>query len=234
VDLNLTFPENYSSTDLAGADVVFTVTVNKIVDKIVLTYDELTDDYVSANLGYDTVSALYDGVKEYLESNNEQSRTVAERSAALDKLIEISKIAVPDGLLEMKTDQYIQQFTNQNCSDGTSLSDYLSSTYGMTEDEFRSTINSQMEENLDDELVLEALANAEGDTVDEDGFADYVSSSMESGSYETEDELYAAFDSDYEDGRTYLEQRYLLTNALSDLLDTCKITYTGEETNEEE
>jgi hypothetical protein len=91
-----------------------------------------------------------------------------------------------------------------------------------------------MEENLDDELVLEALANAEGDTVDEDGFAEYVASSMESGSYDTEDELYAAFDSDYEDGRTYLEHRYLLTNALSDLLDTCKITYTGEDTNEEE
>jgi FKBP-type peptidyl-prolyl cis-trans isomerase (trigger factor) len=164
----------------------------------------------------------------------ESDRTVAERSAVLDKLLEISKIAVPDGLLEMKVDQYIQQFTNQNCTDGTSLSDYLSSTYGMTEEDFKSTINTQMEENLDDELVLEALANAEVDTVDEEGFAEYVASSMESGSYDTEDELYAAFDSDYEDGRTYLEHRYLLTNALSYLLDTCKITYTGEDTNEEE
>lgn len=31
VDLNLTFPENYGEPDLAGADVVFTVTVNGIV-----------------------------------------------------------------------------------------------------------------------------------------------------------------------------------------------------------
>lgn len=30
VDLNLTFPENYQSTELAGAEVVFTVTVNFI------------------------------------------------------------------------------------------------------------------------------------------------------------------------------------------------------------
>jgi FKBP-type peptidyl-prolyl cis-trans isomerase (trigger factor) len=210
------------------------VTVNKIVNKTVLTYDELTDDYVSANTSYDTVADLYDDVKSYLESNSEQDRTVAERSAVLDKLIEISKIAVPDGLLDMKVDQYIQQFTNQNCSDGTSLSDYLSSTYGMTEDEFKTTITSQMEENLDDELVLEALANAQGDTVDEDGFADYVSTSMESGSYSTEDELYEAFDSDYEDGKTYLEHRYLLTNALSELLDMCNITYTGETETEAE
>ena len=43
-DLNLTFPENYQSAELAGAKVVFTVTVNKIVDKEIVTYDKLTDD----------------------------------------------------------------------------------------------------------------------------------------------------------------------------------------------
>jgi trigger factor len=232
VDLNLTFPENYSE-ELGGADVVFTVTVNKIVNKQVLTYEELTDDYVSSNMSYDSVAALYDDMKSYMESNNEQDRTVAARSAVLDKLIENSKIAVPDGLLDMKVDQYIQQFTNQNCSDGTTLADFLDSTYGMTEDDFRSTVTTQMEENLDDELVLEALANAEGTTVDEDGFAEYVSSSMTSGSYDTEDDLYAAFDSDYEDGKTYLEHRYLLTSALTNLLDQCSITYTGEDTDAE-
>jgi hypothetical protein len=58
---------------------------------------------------------------------------------------------------------------------------------------------------------------------------------MTSGSYDSEDELYAAYDSDYEDGKAYLERRYLLTNALSNLVDTCKITYTGEdETTETE
>ncbi len=32
VDLNLTFPEDYGATDLAGADVVFTVTINGIYE----------------------------------------------------------------------------------------------------------------------------------------------------------------------------------------------------------
>ena len=31
VDLNLTFPENYGSEELAGADVIFTVTVKKVI-----------------------------------------------------------------------------------------------------------------------------------------------------------------------------------------------------------
>lgn len=229
VDLNLTFPENYQSEDLAGADVIFTVTVNKIVKKTSIQYDQLDDEYVSSNLNYDSVDAMYDEIKSYLEQDCEQNRVVAERSAVLDKLIENSKIAIPDGLLEMKVDQYIQQFTKQNCEDGKTLSDYLSANYNMTEDDFKTKITQEMEANLDDEMALEALVKAEGETLDEDGFSAYISSAMKNGNYETEEELYAAYDSDYEDGKSYLQNRYLLTNALTNLLDKCQITYTGEE-----
>ena len=97
----------------------------------------------------------------------------------------------------------------------------------MTEDDFKSTITNEMESNLDDELVLEALVKAEGGTLDEKGFADYIATAMQSGNYKTEDELYAAYDSDYEDGKSYLEHRYLLTTALTNLIDKCNITYTG-------
>lgn len=227
VDLNLTFPENYQSAELAGADVVFTVTVNKIVKKVDISYDGLTDEYVLSNLGSDSVEDFYNDTKSYLETNNEQNRTVAEREAVLNKLIENSKVAIPDGLLDMKVDQYTQQFIRQNCTGDTTLSDYLSANYNMSEDDFKSTITVELENNLDDELVLEALVKAEGETLDEEGFQEYVSTMMENGGYKTEDELYAAYDSDYEEGKAYLQNRYLLTNALTNLLNKCKITYTG-------
>lgn len=234
VDLNLTFPENYQSAELAGADVVFTVTVNKIVSRIETTYDQLTDEYVNRKLNYDSVDALYNETKSYMEMSNEQRRVAAEREAVLVKLLEISKITVPDGLLDMKVDQYVQQFAAQNCTGDKTLSDYLSANYNMTEEDFKTTVTKEMETNLNDELVLEALAKAEGETLDEAGFSEYVSSAMESGNFKTEDELYAAYDSDYEDGKTFLQQRYLLTNALTNLIDKCKITYTGADTNEQE
>ena len=104
----------------------------------------------------------------------------------------------------------------------------------MTEEEFKTSVTKEMETNLNDELVLEALAKAEGETLDEAGFSEYVSSAMESGNFKTEDELYAAYDSDYEDGRSYLEHRYLLTNALTNLLDKCNIVYTGADASEAE
>lgn len=237
LDLNLTFPENYQSAELAGAAVVFTVTVNKIVEKKIITYDKLTDEFVTNNLsafGFGSVEEFYNETQSYMNDDCEENRVVAERAAAIDTLIANSKVAVPDGLLEMKVDQYIQQFTNQNCTDDKTLADVLKSQYNMTEDEFRETITKEMSENLDDELTLEALAKAEGETIDEEGFAEYISQAMTNGNYESEEELYKAYDSDYEDGKSYLQNRYLLTNTLTNLLNKCNITYTGTNANEAE
>ena len=59
-DLNLTFPEDYGSAELAGKAVVFTVTVNAVMESVV---PELTDEFASENFGCDTVAeyilALY-------------------------------------------------------------------------------------------------------------------------------------------------------------------------------
>lgn len=229
VDLDLTFPENYQSEELAGAAVVFTVTVNRIVEKKEISYAELTDDYVAANLSYESVDELYNETKSYMETSNAKNQTVAERTAVLDALIENSKVAIPDGLLDMKVEQYIQQFTVQNCEDGTTMADYLQSNYNMTEEAFNETITNEMQENLDDELVLEALVKAEGKTVDEEGFSAYIADAMQNGNYASEEELYADYDSDYEDGRSYLEHRYLLTEVLTDIVEKCNLTYTGKD-----
>lgn len=74
-DLNLTFPDNYGNAELAGADVVFTVTLNKIYE---LSKPELNDDFV-AGLGIEDVATveeyrkyLYDN---YMEDAQEQYET---------------------------------------------------------------------------------------------------------------------------------------------------------------
>ena len=50
-DLNLTFPDNYHSEELAGQAVVFTVTVNSVQRQVI---PEFTDDFVKEELGYST------------------------------------------------------------------------------------------------------------------------------------------------------------------------------------
>lgn len=66
-ELNLTFPENYQSTDLAGQAVVFTVTVNYVQESVV---PQLTDDFAKENLEFDTVAGY---VAALYEVRNEES-----------------------------------------------------------------------------------------------------------------------------------------------------------------
>ena len=66
VDLNLTFPENYGSTELAGKDVVFTVTINSVKRA-----PELTDALVAEiSDEYKTVEEYRNSIKEQLETQN--------------------------------------------------------------------------------------------------------------------------------------------------------------------
>ena len=53
-DCPMTFPEDYHAADLAGAEVVFTITVNECWEKIPA---ELNDEFAQSK-GYDTVDAL--------------------------------------------------------------------------------------------------------------------------------------------------------------------------------
>ena len=72
VTLNLTFPKDYSNTDLAGQDVVFKVTINKI-EKLVTP--ELTDEWVAEqNIdGVSTVDEFRDYTKKQMQSYYDDS-----------------------------------------------------------------------------------------------------------------------------------------------------------------
>lgn len=69
-DLNLTFPEDYSSEDLAGADVVFTVTINSVKTEKVPEY---TVDWVKANSEVDTKKDYEALVKDQLIEEKEET-----------------------------------------------------------------------------------------------------------------------------------------------------------------
>ena len=61
IDCDVTFPDDYQNTDLAGKAVVFTFTINSIQKEI--TQDQMTDDFVADNFGVDSVDAMNEQVK---------------------------------------------------------------------------------------------------------------------------------------------------------------------------
>ena len=238
-DLNLTFPEDYGNSDLAGKEVVFKVTVNAIKEKQDITYDTLTDEYVtylSDKLGasYETVNDLTSDIRTYLEEQANSSRTQAIRSAVIAKLAEVCTVnALPDGLLDARMQEYLKKFEDTYCKD-TTLEDYLSSTYNTTVDDFKTQVQSEIETELDTQLILEAIAAVENIEFDEDGFNSYVSSLLSSYGYDSEDALYENYAQTAEDGKAYLQTIYLCNKALDRVIENTNVTYNAAEESTEE
>lgn len=233
VALDLTFPENYQSADLAGKAVVFNVTVNAIVEKEEVTYDNITDEYVETNFssyyGYKTAEELKTGVKENLESTNEYYAQNNARTALIEKLQEVCKVnGLPEGVVEERVNKYREQFETMCTEQYNMTSEEYLTQQGLNAEEFVAEIETYMQENLELEMILLCVAEREGIELDAEGYETYLSNMMASYGYESEDVLYAEY------GEEYIRNSYVGNLAMDKILADAKITYTKPaETTEE-
>ena len=124
VDLNLTFPENYPSADLAGAEVVFSVTVNGIYRKVTA---ELNEEYV-AGLGIEGVTTPEE-YRSYVKNMLQESySTEAEANVESQVLTMVAENATVTEVPK----ELVDKFYNVNISNMT----YTASMYGMDLESF--------------------------------------------------------------------------------------------------
>lgn len=169
VDLNLTFPENYFSTDLAGQEVVFTVTVHEIK-----RMPELTDDIVSAVTEgeYTTVDDYKASIRASLEEEKEAQK---DSMVITDLLTQISSSATineyPEELVAYGVQEMTDYYSQLAESYSMELTDFLSMSFGMTEEAFNEQIELAVQQNLQQEMYLKAIAEAEGIELTEEEYA---------------------------------------------------------------
>ena len=150
-ELNLTFPENYGAADLAGADVVFKVTVHKIEEK---KEAELNDAFVaSLNApGIETIDQLRDNIKASLEAQHEQAFMAAKENAALGKLIDDCEVEVEESDIEKALQQQFQHISMELASQGMQLEQYLQ-MMGMNQE----TLLQQLAPSAKQQATFEAI-----------------------------------------------------------------------------
>lgn len=150
-ELNLTFPENYGAADLAGADVVFKVTVHKIEEK---KEAELNDAFVaSLNApGIETIDQLRDNIKASLEAQHEQAFMAAKENAALGKLIDDCEVEVEENDIEKALQQQLQHISMELASQGMQLEQYLQ-MMGMNQE----TLLQQLAPSAKQQATFEAI-----------------------------------------------------------------------------
>ncbi len=226
VDLDLTFPENYQNEELAGADVVFTVKINKIEEVDESVKFKLDDAFVKKNFNYDTVDEYKENVKNYLKNLNESNKATSTKNAVIAQLQQVCEVSVPEELLKERVDEAVKVFEKANCVDGKTLEDVLNEKYqGMKEEDFRKEITTETETNLKTELILEAIAQEEGIKIEEDEFNKYVQQMMSSGGYETEEAYYEANGTDAKSGEQYVRKIFTGTKALDLVAENADVKY---------
>lgn len=188
VSLNLTFPSDYKSKDLAGKEVVFDVTINYVLGDVVKA--ELTDEFLKTNTDYDTVEDLKKEVKEYLTLQNESSYEVARENEVLDYLIknsEIPKIPVTytdEYAASMK--EYYESYAEYY---GITFEDFLKSNLNLTKEEFEEECLVAAINYMQSTILLESIASKENITLSDEEFNTYVSDFATSNGYETAEDL---------------------------------------------
>jgi len=96
-DIQVTFPEDYQSTDLAGKDVEFSVTIKNIKTKNVPPLDE---NFIKNFDQYESLSDLQADVRKNLGDERTAGIKASVVKAIVDKLIENNPVEVPDAFVE--------------------------------------------------------------------------------------------------------------------------------------
>ena len=164
-DLELTFPEDYHSEDLAGKDVVFTVTVNSIS-----RVPELTDEVADSVVEGMTAEAYQESVRQDLEDSAKESQKSDAQQKLLQAVYDNATISgYPEENLQYTINRAKNYYEWLASMYGMTLDDYLTN-YGMTQDEFMEQIQPVAEEALGEEMTLLAIAKEENIEVSDEEY----------------------------------------------------------------
>lgn len=157
-DLNLTFPENYGSEELAGQAVVFTVTLNSLSIEEV---PELTDDFVKENLSTEseTVEEYKAEVKADLQATNDETYQSTLREAAWEAVLEGTTVnEYPEEAMQEYTDMIYEQYETMASYYGVEFADFLETYMGMDEETFASEVEAIAQAQVKSDLVRDLIA----------------------------------------------------------------------------
>ncbi len=105
VEVNVTFPENYSATELAGRPAKFDVTINAVMESV---EPEINDDYAK-NAGFDSLDALKKDIEKKIGAEYENISKNKMRRALLDILDEKHEFELPESNIDLEYKQITQQ-----------------------------------------------------------------------------------------------------------------------------
>ena len=183
-DLNVTFPEDYFSKDLAGKPVVFKVKLHEIKKK---ELPKMDDEFAKDVSEFDTLEELKNSIKDRLQKENDEKAKYETEDAAIKAVCDNVKLDIPSGMLETEIDNMLKDTEQRLQYQGLTLEQYYK-LIGKPETVLRDEMKETAEKNVKSRLVIEAIIKAEDIKPDEEKVEEKLKE-MAKGYGKTEEEM---------------------------------------------
>ncbi len=184
--LALTFPEDYQSEELAGQDVEFTVKVNFIMP-------ELTDDLASSlsDGAYSTAEDYRGSIREKLEEEERDNQVNVELMTQLYNTCEIT--GFPEDVVDYSVSSMENVYRELADLNGMEYGELIEA-YGMTEETFHDAVVENVQQSLQQEMILSAVAETEGIEITPEEYQQGCEQYTETYGYDSVEEFQSEFD----------------------------------------
>ena len=156
-DINVKFPEEYFSKELAGKDATFKVKLHEIKKK---ELPKLDDEFAKDVSEFDTLKELKEDIKKKQQKQNDDKAKYETEDAVIKAVCENVKVDIPSGMIETEVDNMIKDIEQRLSYQGLKLEQYLQ-MMGKTTEEMRKEYEPQAIDSIKSRLALEAVIKAE-------------------------------------------------------------------------
>ncbi len=111
ISVNVKFPEEYHSKEMAGKDAVFKIKVYTVSQPVLPELDDAFAKKCGVKEG--GIKELRDDLRKKTELELKNILKIKNKNKVMDKLLELNKVELPQSLVDMEVDQLHRQVTEQ-------------------------------------------------------------------------------------------------------------------------
>lgn len=180
-DINVVFPEDYADEEVAGKPAVFTVTIRSMQENVVPEYN---DEFVRKNTDFNNTEEYEADIRKTLKEEKKQENEKNARLEVFGKIVSSSEILkLPEAEYDARYSSIVDSYKSSAGEGEDALEKYLKNSMGMTVDEFYAQAEKSAKETVKNELVLYAIAAAEGINISDKEYGEYLEALIEDAGY---------------------------------------------------
>jgi trigger factor len=177
------FPADYAEPSLQGQSVLFNVHLKEIKER---ELPELDDEFAQEASEFETLAEFREAVRGQIEGALQQQVEGEFRNRVLDEVAKRAEVAVPDAMVHEKAHEMVESFERSIRSQGMEPEQYYQLA-GSSHHDVEERVKPDAEDTVKKELVLDAVAAAEGIQADEAEMAHQISHLAEDSERSPED-----------------------------------------------